>query len=127
MDGITDLMDEFERTPEDGEGQGSLVCCSPWGHKELDTTTTSPCRASPFPPRGLGRFPALNLRLEITVVTWSELVLPLGTVPLQRLVSVPCLDTLTFIRWKTKPLTRRTLWHNIFLLTAFNSCLLLYG
>ena len=21
-----------------GEGQGSLVCCSPWGHKELDTT-----------------------------------------------------------------------------------------
>ena len=22
----------------DGEGQGSLVCCSPWGHKELDTT-----------------------------------------------------------------------------------------
>ena len=29
---------EFERTPGDGEGQGSLVCCSPWGHKELDTT-----------------------------------------------------------------------------------------
>ena len=22
----------------DGEGQGSLACCSPWGHKELDTT-----------------------------------------------------------------------------------------
>ena len=29
---------EFEQTPEDNEGQGSLVCCSPWGHKELDTT-----------------------------------------------------------------------------------------
>ena len=29
---------EFEQTPEDGEGQGSLVCCSPWGHKESDTT-----------------------------------------------------------------------------------------
>ena len=29
---------EFEQAPEDGEGQGSLVCCSPWGHKELDTT-----------------------------------------------------------------------------------------
>ena len=26
----------FEQTPEDGEGQGSLVCCSPWGCKELD-------------------------------------------------------------------------------------------
>ena len=21
-----------------GNGQGSLVCCSPWGHKELDMT-----------------------------------------------------------------------------------------
>ena len=29
---------EFEQTPGDGEGQGSVVCCSPWGHKELDTT-----------------------------------------------------------------------------------------
>ena len=28
---------EFEQTLVDGEGQGSLVCCSPWGHKELDT------------------------------------------------------------------------------------------
>ena len=27
---------DFEQTPGDGEGQGSLVCCSPWGHKELD-------------------------------------------------------------------------------------------
>ena len=22
----------------DGVGEGSLVCCSPWGHKELDVT-----------------------------------------------------------------------------------------
>ena len=29
---------EFEQTLGDGEGQRSLVCCSPWGHKELDTT-----------------------------------------------------------------------------------------
>ena len=29
---------EFEQTPGDGEGQGSLVCSSPWGHKELDAT-----------------------------------------------------------------------------------------
>ena len=26
------------RTLGDGEGQGGLGCCSPWGHKELDTT-----------------------------------------------------------------------------------------
>ena len=28
---------EFEKTLEDGEGQESLVSCSPWGHKESDT------------------------------------------------------------------------------------------
>ena len=27
---------EFEQAPGDGEGQGSLVCCSPWGRKESD-------------------------------------------------------------------------------------------
>ena len=29
---------EFEQAPGDSEGQGSLGCCSPWGHKESDTT-----------------------------------------------------------------------------------------
>ena len=29
---------EFEQTLGDCEGQGSLVCCSQWGHKESDTT-----------------------------------------------------------------------------------------
>ena len=29
---------EFEQALRDGEGQESLVCCSPWGPKELDTT-----------------------------------------------------------------------------------------
>ena len=29
---------EFEQALGDGEGQGSLVCCSPWGCKELDMT-----------------------------------------------------------------------------------------
>ena len=29
---------EFEQAPRVGDGQGSLACCSPWGHKELDTT-----------------------------------------------------------------------------------------
>ena len=28
---------EFEQTPRDGEGQGSLACCTPWGLKESDT------------------------------------------------------------------------------------------
>ena len=29
---------EFEQAPGDGEGQGSQVCCSPWGLKGSDTT-----------------------------------------------------------------------------------------
>ena len=29
---------EFEQAQGHGDGQGSLVCCSPWGRKELETT-----------------------------------------------------------------------------------------
>ena len=29
---------EFETAPGIGDGQGSLVCCSPWGWKESDMT-----------------------------------------------------------------------------------------
>ena len=29
---------EFEQALEVGDGQGSLVCSSPWGHKESDMT-----------------------------------------------------------------------------------------
>ena len=41
LDGITDLMDMsllLEQVPGDSEGQGSLVCCSPWGCREWDVT-----------------------------------------------------------------------------------------
>ena len=38
LDGITDSVDGFEQALGDGEGQGTLACCSPWGSKELDTT-----------------------------------------------------------------------------------------
>ena len=31
---------EFEQAPVAGDGQGSLVCCSPWGCRELDMTET---------------------------------------------------------------------------------------
>ena len=45
---------EFEQAPGDGEGQGSLVCCSPWGHKSgtrlSDWTTANPkFPVCPFP------------------------------------------------------------------------------
>ena len=39
LDGYHQLNEhEFEQTLGDSERQESLVCCSPWGHKELDTT-----------------------------------------------------------------------------------------
>ena len=39
LDGITDSMDmSLSKLQKDGEGQGSLACCSPWGRKESDTT-----------------------------------------------------------------------------------------
>ena len=38
LDGING--DKFEQTLGDSEGQGRLASCSPWGHKESDTTIT---------------------------------------------------------------------------------------
>ena len=29
---------ELEQAPGIGDGQGSLACCSPWGHEELNMT-----------------------------------------------------------------------------------------
>ena len=39
LDGITDVVDmTSEQSPGVSDGQGGLVCCSPWSHKELDMT-----------------------------------------------------------------------------------------
>ena len=38
LDGITDSMDMNLSKLQESEGQRILACCSPWGHKELDTT-----------------------------------------------------------------------------------------
>ena len=51
---------EFEQTPRDSEGQGSLECCSPRGHKESNTTENLndnkvllvPCHKSSEQPQG---------------------------------------------------------------------------
>ena len=36
LDNITDSVDMGLSKLGDSEGQGSLMCCSPWGHKEPD-------------------------------------------------------------------------------------------
>jgi len=39
LDGITNSMDmSLSELWELVDGQGGLVCCDSWGHKELDTT-----------------------------------------------------------------------------------------
>ena len=39
LDGITNLMDmSLGELQEFGDGQGGVVCCNSWGHKESDTT-----------------------------------------------------------------------------------------
>ena len=50
---------EFEQALGDGEGQGNLKCCSPWGHKKLDTSEVTELvlngRGSPYFPPVLNR------------------------------------------------------------------------
>ena len=38
LNGIADSMNKSEKTQGDTDGQGSLECCSSWGHKKLDMT-----------------------------------------------------------------------------------------
>ena len=38
LDGITESMDISEQASGVGDEQGSRACCSPWGHKESNTT-----------------------------------------------------------------------------------------
>ena len=35
---LDDITDSIDMNSGVGEEQGSLTCCSPWGHKESDTT-----------------------------------------------------------------------------------------
>ena len=45
---------EFEQTQEGSEGQGSLVCCSPWGHKVRHDLATEQQHASKVLSTGPG-------------------------------------------------------------------------
>ena len=54
---------EFEQTLGDSDAQGSLACCSPWGHKESDVTqrTTTKCDLSDIMSGFFTPMPALVL------------------------------------------------------------------
>ena len=56
---------EFEQVPGIGVGQGSLVCCSPWVHKESDRTEGLNCLSSVKNAIGNLREIALNLSIAL--------------------------------------------------------------
>ena len=49
---------EFEQAPGVGDGQGSLACSSPWGHKVLDSTE----QLDYTEPRAIYRFSAILMK-----------------------------------------------------------------
>ena len=57
---------EFEQAWGDGEGQGSLACCTPWGHKESDTTEQ--LNNNPFPTK-------VNEQLEHALLLFTHSVM----------------------------------------------------
>ena len=62
---------EFEQTPRVGDGQGSLACCSPWGHKESDTAEHLNWRD---PPNTVSEIPLLSslcISLLPCIYLWS--------------------------------------------------------
>ena len=63
---------DFEQTPGDGERQGSLKCCSPWGCKESDTTERLNTSAQKV-QKGIkvkGRRSGYDSRPRLTLQSW---------------------------------------------------------
>ena len=70
LDGITYSTDMS--LSKVGDGQGGLACCSPWGHKESDTTERlnwTPFRLTNSDNKGIKqrKRPSLDLQFEIRV------------------------------------------------------------
>ena len=69
---------EFEQAPGAGDGQGSLVCCGPWGLKELDTTEWLNWTWWAMYVSGTeGATDRVRVpSLEVTVTSWKETTRP---------------------------------------------------
>ena len=64
---------ECELSSGDSEGQGSLACCSPWGHKELDRTE----RLTPPPPAAMTGHYGPTMDEKAVAPNFIEKALPL--------------------------------------------------
>ena len=67
---------EFEQAPGVGDGQGSLVCCSPWGHKESDMTEQLNWTDTSTKKKRIGGFIylLLNSICCIMLFSWNKLM-----------------------------------------------------
>ena len=68
---------KFEQALGAGDGQESLVCCSPWGHKESDPTEwlnwTSICHSCLKCSRQVLRVViAINIKSKLTAMAWCK-------------------------------------------------------
>ena len=53
---------EFEQIPGVGDGHKGLACCSPWGHKESDTT--EPLNGTELKRKSIGCYECVYWRLQ---------------------------------------------------------------
>ena len=72
LDGIIDLMDMSEQTLGNSEGQGSLACCSPRGHKDSDTTEWSTASKTHVNIGWRVFCETLALRLNLFISRWRS-------------------------------------------------------
>ena len=79
---------EFDQALGDGEGQGSLACCTPWGHKESDATEQ------------LNNSNKSSLSLSFRVLHLCKDILPFRIALLNEVIYVPTYpaEYLTFSR-----------------------------
>ena len=75
---------EFEQAPGIGDGQGSLVCCSPWCLKESDTTERLNCTDS-------NKTYTLMLETQFQISTPNALFFPPLFFPLKSLIPIALL------------------------------------
>ena len=85
-------------SPEDIEGQGSLVCCNSWGHKELDMTwrlldrTLDPTVRGSVPQR----LPHIRCQSQVQVISCASD--QWGTIN-QRFPTISLLGSINLLKW----------------------------
>ena len=97
---------EFEQAPGVGDGQGSLACCSPWGHEESDITEQLNWTEAFSQKHMIPVLPSPNISLKFMVKTslvvqWWGVSLPMQVTWVQSLVQE---DSTCLRATKTMPL-----------------------